>query len=74
MKVKEAFDAVNKDLIVFLKHDHWELRVGLDLIKQGLLSVISGIRYWVRWAFALCAIPLLPILYPIAIIIRVMKK
>ena len=74
MKFKDAVNAVNKDLMAFLKHDHWEVRLGFDLIKQGFSSLFSGFRYWFRWAFALCAIPLIQILYPISIIIRMVKN
>lgn len=74
MKLKNAVSEVNKDLITLLKHDHWEVRLGFDLVSQGLLNIYSGLKYWGGWFIALLAILLIPILYPIAVVIRILKK
>ena len=74
MKIREAIKEVNKDVVKFIEHDHWELRLGFSQIKQGLREVFNGIKNIARWSVASLAYPLMPILYPIAILIRVFKK
>ena len=74
MEIKEAISDVNKTLIEFLRHDHWELRMGLNMIKHGVSQILSGIFMLFRWIIALLAVPFIPVLYPIAIIIRLIKK
>ena len=74
MKFKDAVKETNKALLGFLRHDHWELKLGFNQIKQGLRDIFSGIKHISRWSIATLAIPFIPVLYPIAIIIRILEK
>ena len=74
MKIKDAIKDTNKALLLFLRHDHWELRLGFNQIKQGAREIFSGIKHISRWAISMLAIPFIPVLYPIAIIIRIFNK
>lgn len=74
MKIKEAIKDTNKALLGFLRHDHWELKLGFNQIKQGAREIFGGIKHISRWLIAVLAIPFIPFLYPIAVVIRIFKK
>lgn len=74
MKFKEAVKDTNKALAQLITHDHWELSLAFNLIKQGLKEVVKGFYFLLRWLFVLVTLPFIPLLYPIAILIRILKK
>ena len=74
MRFKEAVKDTNKGLMGFVKHDHWELKDSYTFYKQSIRDFCYATKLIVRWLLALCAFPLIPILYPIAVFIRLIKK
>lgn len=74
MKFKEAIADTNRALMEFVKHDHWELRESYRFYKQSIQDFCYATKFLARWLLALCAFPLIPVLYPIAVIIRMVKK
>ncbi len=74
MKLKDAIRDTNYHLVKFLKHDNWEVKLGFKLIRQGLCDVFNGLYYLSRWTVALITVPFIPVLYPIAVLMRVLRK
>lgn len=73
MNFKEAVKDTNKGLIKWLTHDHWELGEAYRFYKQGFRDIWYATKTMLRWSVSIFAIPFIPVLYPIAIIIRMVK-
>lgn len=73
MKFKEALKDTNKNLIQFIKHDHWELKQALVFYKQAFRDFAYATFILCRWFLALVGFLFIPVLYPVAILIRVMR-
>ena len=74
MKFKEAVKNTNESVIKLIKHDHWELKESIEFYKQAACNFWYATKVFLRWFLVLCCIPLIPVLYPISVLIRVVKK
>ena len=75
MKLKEAIQDTNKALKQLNELDYIEsVKYSFKFIKQGFRDVFHGVKQIFSTVVCLLVYPLLPILYPFAIFIRVFKK
>ena len=74
MRFKEAVRDANKAAMVYLKHDHWELTEAISFYKQSFDDFWYGTKMFLYWLVFAISYLFFPILYPLAIIIRMVKK
>ena len=74
MKFKEAVKDTNKALLKALKHDHWELKEAFEFYKQSFDNFWYATRNLLTWIGCFLLLFLVPFFYPVAVIIRMVKK
>jgi hypothetical protein len=75
MKFKEAVKDTNKALKKLNEQDYIDgFKYPFQFFKQGFRDLFYGLKQLLATISCLLVYPLLPILYPIAIIIRMVKK
>ena len=75
MKLKEAIKDANKSLIELNKLSYrGGFKYGFTFIKQGCCEIWQGVKQLLATIGCLSIYLLLPIAYPLAVIIRMVKK
>ena len=75
MKLKDAINDTNEALRDINDQNYiGGLKYSCKFIKQGLTDLFQGIKVMLEILICLSVYPLLPILYPIAILVRVLMK
>ena len=59
--------------MVFLKHDHWELKEAYRFYKQGVKDIAYATKIIFKWLVCAIAVPLIPAIYIFAVLYRVIK-
>lgn len=59
--------------MVFLKHDHWELKEAYTFYKQGFKDIAYATKNLIQWLVCVVAVPLIPAIYIFAVLYRVIK-
>lgn len=75
MKFKEAIKDTNEAVKTLNSlHYHKSFKYSLDMMKQGIGDIYNGLKQLLVSLLCLSIYPLMPIAYPIAVIIRMVKK
>ena len=73
MRFRRAIQDTNRVLMVFLKHDHWELKEACRFYKQGLKDIAYATKNLIQWLVFAIAVLLIPAIYIFAVLYRVIK-
>lgn len=75
MQLRDAIKDTNKALKALNEQDYTEgFKCSFRFIKQGFRDIFYGVKQLIVTLACLSIYPLLPIFYPIAVLIRVFKK
>ena len=75
MRLKDAIKDTNKALKTLNEQNYIEgFKYSFRFIKQGFRDIFYGVKQLIATLACLSIYPLLPIFYPIAVLIRVLKK
>lgn len=74
MQLKDAIKDTNKSYKEILKHDHWELRESLSFYWQSIKDFCYATKNLFIFIFNISVLIITLLIYPIAILIRVLKK
>lgn len=74
MQLKDAIKDTNKSLSKLMRKDVTEVGEAITLYKKSILSFICGTRKILFVVGVVVAMAFLPILYILAVLIRVIKK